>query len=161
MSFHYYRLFLKHIVSTLKPQVSLARNKLLTVLVFDRRLTTQKFVELMEHLARINSSIKTQLQNTVQMQRQHIQQLTSQFLIIMSVSISVLDQQIKVQIVYIFSQESAVADGTQCTEECGASFQPRCNRFWQKKNLRRKWHEAGRIRHGRMGSLSGVLKVRC
>ena len=56
--------------------------------------------------------------------------------------------------------ESPVSDATQCTEQCGQkAFQPDCNRLWQKRNLRRKWHEAGRIRYGRMGSLSGVLKV--
>ena len=57
--------------------------------------------------------------------------------------------------------ESPVSDATQCTAKCGQkASQPECNRLWQKRNLRRKWHEAGRIRHGRMGSLSGVLKVR-
>ena len=57
--------------------------------------------------------------------------------------------------------ESAVSDATQCTDQCGQkSSQPECNRLWAKRNLRRRWHEAGRIKHGRMGSLSGVLKVR-
>ena len=59
----------------------------------------------------------------------------------------------------IHDDESAVADGTQCTSECGEGFEYACNRRWKKKNLRKRWHESGRIRFGRMGSLSGVLKV--
>ena len=54
--------------------------------------------------------------------------------------------------------ESAVQDPTECTSQCGGSGQVECNREWKKINLRRRWHEAGRIEHGRMGSLSGVLK---
>ena len=54
--------------------------------------------------------------------------------------------------------ESAVKDYTDCTEECGGKNQPKCNRKWKKINLRRKWHEAGRIKHARMGFLSGTLK---
>ena len=54
--------------------------------------------------------------------------------------------------------ESAVGDYTECTEDCGAPGQPECNRKWKKVNLRRKWHEAGKIKHPRMGFLAGTLK---
>ena len=54
--------------------------------------------------------------------------------------------------------ESPVKDPTQCTKQCGGAGEPACNRVWKKTNLRRRWHEAGRIKNGRMGSLSGVLK---
>ena len=58
----------------------------------------------------------------------------------------------------VHDNESAVSDGTKCTSECGGQGQPACNRKWSKKNLRKRWHEAGRIRNGRMGALSGSLK---
>ena len=55
-------------------------------------------------------------------------------------------------------EETAVTDYTECTEDCGGSGQPDCNRKWRKINLKRKWHEAGRIKHPRMGFLAGTLK---
>jgi hypothetical protein len=54
--------------------------------------------------------------------------------------------------------EAAVGDYTECTTECGGNGQPKCNRKWSKRNLRRSWHEAGRIKHPRMGFLAGVLR---
>ena len=53
--------------------------------------------------------------------------------------------------------QSAVSAYTECTEECGGSGQPACNRLWKAKNLRRRWHEAGKIKHPRMGFLAGTL----
>ena len=54
--------------------------------------------------------------------------------------------------------EAAVADYTQCTNQCGGANEPACNRSWMKRNLRRSWHEAGRIKHPRMGFLAGTLR---
>ena len=59
---------------------------------------------------------------------------------------------------FVSHDEAAVADWSKCTTECGGQGQPACNRSWSKKNLRRKWHEAGRVKHPRMGFLAGVLK---
>ena len=54
----------------------------------------------------------------------------------------------------IYHNESAVKDFTQCQPCVGDS----CNRVWKKKNLRGKWHEAGRIRYPRLGAISATLK---
>ena len=59
---------------------------------------------------------------------------------------------------FVESDEAAVGDYVECTTDCGGKNQPKCNRKWKKINLRRKWHEAGRIKHPRMGFLAGVLK---
>ena len=59
------------------------------------------------------------------------------------------------------SPEAAVGDYTECTTECNQTGEdgiPVCNRSWAKRNLRRRWHEAGRIKHPRMGFLAGTLK---
>ena len=54
--------------------------------------------------------------------------------------------------------ESTVGNFDQCTTDCGGEGQPDCNRKWQKKRLRRKWYEAGRIINPRMGHMTSVLK---
>ncbi|CBY31517.1 unnamed protein product [Oikopleura dioica] len=54
--------------------------------------------------------------------------------------------------------ETPVADFTECTPVCDVEGAPACNRVWKKKNLRAAWHEAGRIKHPRMGFLAGQLK---
>ena len=59
---------------------------------------------------------------------------------------------------FVSHDEAAVSDWSKCTTECGGQGQPACNRSWSKRNLRRKWHEAGRVKHPRMGFLAGVLK---
>ena len=46
---------------------------------------------------------------------------------------------------FVSHDEIAVADWYKCTTECGGQGQSACNRSWSKKNLRRKWHEAGRV----------------
>ena len=58
---------------------------------------------------------------------------------------------------YVNHDESATSDYLGCTTECGGNGQPACNRSWKKRNLRRKWHEAGRIKHPRMGFLAGKV----
>ena len=44
-------------------------------------------------------------------------------------------------------KEGPVSDFNQC-KPCESAL---CNRVWEKKNLRNRWHEAGRIRYPRMG----------
>lgn len=58
----------------------------------------------------------------------------------------------------VHGNESPVADYTECTNICDVEGAPDCNRVWKKKNLRRAWHEAGRIKHARMGFLAGQIK---
>ena len=58
---------------------------------------------------------------------------------------------------FVNGAESATGDYLGCTSECGGASQPECNRSWQKRNLRREWHEAGRIKHPRMGFLAGTV----
>ena len=53
--------------------------------------------------------------------------------------------------------ESAVGDFDLCTTECGGKGQPKCNRKWEKRRLRRAWHETGRVINPRMGHMSAVL----
>ena len=53
--------------------------------------------------------------------------------------------------------ESAVANFDECTSKCGGPGEPKCNRKWEKRRLRRAWHEAGRIINPRMGHMSAVL----
>ena len=50
----------------------------------------------------------------------------------------------------VHNGESAVSDFTECTSCTG----PDCNRHWKKRNLRKKSHEAGKIRYARHGFLS-------
>jgi hypothetical protein len=65
--------------------------------------------------------------------------------------------------VYVNGAESATSDYLGCTSDCHLPGQPgqpgqqECNRSWQKRNLRREWHEAGRIKHPRMGFLAGTV----
>ena len=53
--------------------------------------------------------------------------------------------------------ESPVGNYDECTTECGEKGQPKCNRKWQKRRLRRAWHEGGRIINPRMGHMSAVI----
>jgi len=48
-----------------------------------------------------------------------------------------------------------VGDFTQCTEECAGAA---CNRKWKTKDLRRRWHEMGRVINARMGFLAAHLQ---
>jgi len=54
----------------------------------------------------------------------------------------------------IHNGESAVSDFTECKSCTG----PNCNRHWKKRNLRKKWHEAGKIRFPRHGFLAATLR---
>ena len=58
---------------------------------------------------------------------------------------------------FVSGDEAATSDYLECTTECGGRNQPACNRRWSKRNLRRQWHEAGRIKHPRMGFLAGTV----
>ena len=51
--------------------------------------------------------------------------------------------------------ESPVADFTKCVECSGEG----CNRIWKKRNLRKKWHEAGRIKYSRVGFMAASFKL--
>lgn len=54
----------------------------------------------------------------------------------------------------VVTDESTVDNFSEC-RKCNGS---ECNRHWKKRNLRRKWHEAGRIRYPRVGFMAATLK---
>ena len=149
-------------VTLFKPPANQDQNRPPTELVSDQRLIILRFLFLTDFFTNFfEISKKRQWLNYVQVRRadgtygsdrEFYQEVVEEYCPEATATYPTVDKPI------VHDDESAVSDGTKCTTECGGEDQPACNRKWSKKNLRRRWHEAGRIKNGRMGSLSGVLK---